>query len=102
MHSKNGKLSENLTYDTSNPNKMCLNEIYCGVRVGKHSSDVYSITNGLKLGDVLSSLLFNFPLEYVMRLVRQIFSSALNVLSISVLCLTYLFLFIIYFSRQLS
>ena len=28
--------------------KMCLNEIYSTVRVGKHSSDIFPIRNGLK------------------------------------------------------
>ena len=43
---------------------------YIGVRVGKHLSEVFPITNGLKQGDVLLSLLFNFALEYAMRRVQ--------------------------------
>jgi hypothetical protein len=39
--------------------KMCLNKTYGKVRIGKHLSD-----NGLKQGDALSPLLFNFALEY--------------------------------------
>ena len=31
--------------------KMCLNEIYCRVQVGKHLYDMFSIRNGLKQGD---------------------------------------------------
>jgi hypothetical protein len=39
---------------------MCLNETYSKVRVGKHLSDSFPIQNGLKQGDALSPLLFNF------------------------------------------
>ena len=39
---------------------MCLNETCSTVRVGKHSSDMLPIENGLKQGDALSPLLFNF------------------------------------------
>jgi hypothetical protein len=45
--------------------KICLNETYSRVRVGKQSSD-----NGLKQGDALSSLLFDFVLEYVISMVQ--------------------------------
>jgi hypothetical protein len=37
--------------------KMCLNEIYSKVRIGKHLSDSFPIQNGLKQGDALSPLL---------------------------------------------
>jgi hypothetical protein len=37
--------------------KMCLNETYIEVRIGKHLSDSFPIQNGLKQGDALSSLL---------------------------------------------
>jgi hypothetical protein len=47
--------------------KMCLNETYSRVRVGKHLSDTFPIKNGLKQGDTLSPLLFNFALEYAIR-----------------------------------
>ena len=40
--------------------KLCLNEIYSRVRVGKCLSDMFSIRNGLKQGDTLSPLFFNF------------------------------------------
>jgi hypothetical protein len=43
--------------------KMCLNETYSKVRIGKHLSDSFPMQNGLKLGDALSSLLFNFTLS---------------------------------------
>jgi hypothetical protein len=48
------------------PIKMCLNETYSRVRVGKNLSDMFPIRNGLKEGDVLSPLLFNFALEYAL------------------------------------
>jgi len=44
--------------------KMYLNETFSRVQVGKHLSDMFPIGNGLKQGDVLSTLLFNFALEY--------------------------------------
>jgi hypothetical protein len=47
--------------------KMCLNETYSRVRVGKHLSDTFPIKNGLKQGDALQPLLFNFALEYAIR-----------------------------------
>jgi hypothetical protein len=50
--------------------KMCLSENYSKVRVGKHLSDTFPIKNGLKQGDALSPLLFNFALEYVHRRVQ--------------------------------
>jgi len=40
--------------------KMCLNKTYSRVWLGKHLSDVFPIRNGLKQGDALSPLLFNF------------------------------------------
>ena len=49
--------------------KMCLNEMCGRVRVGKNLSDVFPIRNGLKQ-DALSSLLFNFALEYAIRWVQ--------------------------------
>ena len=44
--------------------KMCLAGTYSRVWVGKNFSDMFRIRNGLKQGDVLSPLLFNFALEY--------------------------------------
>jgi hypothetical protein len=49
---------------------MCLNETYSRVRVGKNLSDMFPIKNGLKQGDALSPLLFNFALEYAIRRVQ--------------------------------
>ena len=43
--------------------KMCLTETYGRVRVGKNLSDMFPIRNGLKQGDALSPLLFNFALD---------------------------------------
>ena len=50
--------------------KICLNEIYSRVREGKHLSDMFPIRNGLRQGDALSPLLFNFALEYAIRRVQ--------------------------------
>ena len=46
--------------------KMCLNETR-RVWVGKHLSYMFPIKNSLKRGDALSSLFFNFALEYAIR-----------------------------------
>jgi hypothetical protein len=51
--------------------KMCLNELYSKARVVKCSSDKFPIQNGLKEGDIVSLLLFNFALEYIIRKVRE-------------------------------
>ena len=50
--------------------KMCLNETYSRVQVGKNLSEMFPIRNGLKQGDALSSLLFNFALEYAIKRVQ--------------------------------
>jgi hypothetical protein len=50
---------------------MCLNEICSKVHTGKHLSDAFPIQNGLKQGDALSPLLFNFVLEYAIRKVQE-------------------------------
>jgi hypothetical protein len=52
--------------------KMCLNEIYSRIRVGKHLSDTFPIKNSLKPGDALSPLLLNFALVYAIRRVQAI------------------------------
>ena len=52
--------------------KMCLTETYSRVRVGKNLSDVFRIRNGLKQGDALSPLLFNFALEFTITRVQLI------------------------------
>jgi hypothetical protein len=50
---------------------MCLNETYRKVHIGKLLSDKFPIQNGLKGGDALLPLLFNFALEYVFRKVKE-------------------------------
>ena len=50
--------------------KMCLNETYSTVQVGKHLSDMFPIMNGLKQWDTLPPPLFNFALEYAIRKVQ--------------------------------
>jgi len=42
---------------------MCLNDTHSRVQVGKNLSDMFPLKNGLKKGDALLSLLFNFALE---------------------------------------
>ena len=50
--------------------KMCLHEMCSRVRVDKYLSDILSIKNGLKEGDALSPLLFDFSLEYAVRRIK--------------------------------
>ena len=45
-------------------------ETYSRVRVGKNVSDRFPIRNGLKQGDALSPMLFNFALEYAIRRIQ--------------------------------
>ena len=47
--------------------KLCLNETYNRVQLGKNLSDMFPITTGLKQGDALSPLLFNFAFYYAIR-----------------------------------
>jgi hypothetical protein len=49
---------------------MSLTETYSRVRVGKNVSDKFPIRNVLKQGDALSPLLFNFALEYAIRMIQ--------------------------------
>jgi hypothetical protein len=51
--------------------KMLLNETYSKVCIGKHLSDTFPIQNGLKQGDALLLLLFNFGLEHAIKQVQE-------------------------------
>jgi glutaredoxin-related protein len=51
--------------------KICLNETYSKVCIGKLLSDTFPIQNRLKQGDALSPLLFNSALEYAIRKVQE-------------------------------
>ena len=50
--------------------KMCLPETYSRIRVDKNLSDMFPIRNGFTQGDALSSLLFNYALDYANRRVQ--------------------------------
>ena len=47
--------------------KMCQNETYSRVQVGKHLSDMFLNKNGWKEGYALSTLIFNSASEYAIR-----------------------------------
>ena len=49
---------------------MSLTETYSRVQVGKNVSDRFPIGNGLKKGDALTPMFFNFALEYAIRRVQ--------------------------------
>jgi len=50
--------------------KMSLTETFSRIWVGKNVSDKFPIRNGLKQGDALLPILFNFALEYAIRRVQ--------------------------------
>ena len=50
--------------------QISLTETYSRVWVGKNVSDRFPIRNGLKQGDSLSPMFFNFALEYAIRMVQ--------------------------------
>ena len=51
--------------------RMCLNGTKSRVRVGRQFSDTFEIHNGLKQGDALSPLLFNFVLEHAIKSLEE-------------------------------
>jgi hypothetical protein len=53
------------------PIKMCFNEIYSKVLIGKYLSDNILIQSCLKQGGALTPLLLNFAVEYAMRKVQE-------------------------------
>ena len=57
--------SETSAYNNQTPGKHPKEYI-----IDKHLSDIFPIRNGLKQGDALSPLLFNFALEYAIRRVQ--------------------------------
>jgi hypothetical protein len=50
--------------------KMCLNDTYSKVQMGKYLSYMFAIKNGLKQGGALSPLIFTFAIEYAVRRVQ--------------------------------
>ena len=50
--------------------KVSLTETFSRVRVSKNMSDRFPIRKGLKQGDALSPMLFNFALVYAIRRVQ--------------------------------
>jgi hypothetical protein len=50
--------------------KMCFNETYSKVLIGKYLSESSLIQNGLKQEDALSPLLFNFILDYAISKIQ--------------------------------
>jgi hypothetical protein len=51
--------------------RLSLHETYSQIHVCKHSSHIFPIHNGLKQGDSLSSMLYNFALEYAISKVQE-------------------------------
>jgi hypothetical protein len=51
--------------------KMCLNETYSKVRIGKHLSENFLFQKGLTQGVALTPLLFNIASEYAIRKVQE-------------------------------
>jgi hypothetical protein len=51
--------------------KPCLNVLYSKDNINNHFSDNFPIQNGIKQGDALSPLLFDFDLEYAIRKAQE-------------------------------
>jgi hypothetical protein len=51
--------------------KMYLDETCSKVCIGKHLSDIFPVRSGIKHGDALLPLLFNFALEHAIRKVQE-------------------------------
>jgi hypothetical protein len=51
--------------------KRCLNQMYSKVHIDKHLSYNFDTQNGLKQGDALLPLIFNFLLEHAIRKVQE-------------------------------
>jgi hypothetical protein len=64
-------------YNSGVPTKLvrlitiCLLKTYNRVCIDKHLSDNFPVQNGLKQGDALLPLLFNFALEYATKKVQE-------------------------------
>jgi len=59
------------TYERFEANKIHLNETCSKVRTGKYLSDAFPTQIGLKKGNIISALLFNFPLRYATDKARE-------------------------------
>ena len=66
----NIRIEFGITMDLVRLIKMYLTETYSRVQVDRHLSDMFPIKNGLKHIAALSTLLFNFALEYAIRRVQ--------------------------------
>jgi hypothetical protein len=51
--------------------KMCLNETYSKVDMGKHFYNSFHIPSGIRQGDALSPRLFSFGLEYAIKKAQE-------------------------------
>jgi hypothetical protein len=51
--------------------KICLNETYSKVRMGKNLSEAFPILNGLKQGDALSPLFYSSSSVYATKKVKK-------------------------------
>ena len=58
---------DSTSYVLETGHKTCISETYSIVRIGRFLSDAFPIHCGLKQEDALSSLLFNFALEYAIQ-----------------------------------